>query len=103
MKFKFVGLIILGLGWIGPLAAATPSVKYVDQVKTIAQDLNLPFDSKKPALSQAVDMREALHDRVASIAHMSSRHTLRCKRIRRQLLEVNYLIREMRAGGSDAK
>lgn len=103
MKLKFVGLIVLVFAWIGSLAAAAPSNPYVDQVKAIAQDLNLPFDAKKPALSQALDMREALHDRVATIAHMSSRHTLRCKRTRRQLLEVNYLIREMRASGSEAK
>lgn len=103
MKLKFFRLIVLGLGWMGSLAAAAPSVKYIDQMKTIAQDLDLPFDTKKPALSQALDMREALHERVAFIARMSSRHTLRCKRIRRQLLEVNYLIREIRADGSDAK
>lgn len=100
------GLVAMGLMCSVAVAAAPTKdvklikeAKYVGQIQEIAQELNLPVDVKKGAISQALDMREALHDRVAAITHMSSRHTARCKRTRRQLLEVNYLIREMRAEG----
>ena len=111
MKTMLAGGVRCGLVGIGLMCsvavAAAPTkdfkaskeVKYASQMQEIAQELNLPFDAKKGVISQALDMREALHDRVATITHMSSRHTLRCKRTRRQLLEVNYLIREMRADG----
>lgn len=103
MKSTLVRIILLGTVSMTSIAFAAPPSKFMDQVQDIAKDLDVPFDTKKPVFAQTIELRQTLRERTSGIARMTSRHTFRCKRARRQLLEVNYLLREMRAEGSAVK
>lgn len=75
---------------------AATDIVYIDQASEIARDLEMPLNEKKPILPQVLEMREELRNRVFDISRMTSPHSFRCKRARRQLMEVNSLVRKLR-------
>lgn len=93
-----LGIIILVFAvHFGAAVQAATDKAYIEQAREIAGDLNLPFAEKKPLLPQVLEMRQELRNRVFQITRMKSRHAPSCKRARRQLMEVNSLVRKLRA------
>lgn len=62
----------------------------------VTDGLGMQVEPRKSLLPQVVAMRDELRVKVNDIARMSSRHTFRCKRVRRQLMDANALVRRLR-------
>lgn len=77
-------------------AASASDTHHMEEVRSLANKLAVHFDGGKPILPQVLTMRDEMHQRITKITRMSSRHSLRCKQARRQLLEVNRLIWHLR-------
>lgn len=75
--------------------AATNPV-YIEHARQLADEMKVPFDEQKSLLPQMLELRDAQRDRVFELSRMTSPHSASCKRARRQLMEVNNLIRKLR-------
>lgn len=96
MKRAFGMTLVLLIAHVSTVVQAAPDKAYVEQASEIAGDLKMTLNAKKPILPQVLDMRKALRDQVYETTRMTSKHTFRCKRLRRQLMEVNSLVRNLR-------
>lgn len=94
---KLIQISLLGLLiQIGPSLQAAPNRVYVEQARQLADKMNVPFDDEKSLLPQVLELRDIQRDKVFEISRMTSRHSASCKRARRQLMEVNSLVRKLR-------
>lgn len=96
MKHTLGIIILLFTVHFSVVVHAATDKAYIEQAREIAGDLNMPFAEKKPLLPQVLEMRQELRNRVFQITRMKSRHAPSCKRARRQLMEVNSLVRKLR-------
>ena len=95
---QFIGMILFVVMFQhGAAEQAATDRDLIEQASEIADGLSMPFDEKRPLLPQVLEMRDELRDRVFEITRMTSRHSARCKRARRDLMEVNSLVRKLRS------
>ena len=94
----FVGMILLVfMVQSGAAVQAATDRELIEQASEIADELSMPFNEKRPVLPQVLGMRDELRSRVFQISRMTSPHSARCKRARRDLMEVNSLVRKLRS------
>lgn len=99
MKTHLVAVMVVTLSSFSVTAAekaTAPQSAYLDEVMEIADGLGMKVEPRKPLLPQVIEMRDELRVKVNDIARMSSRHTFRCKRARRDLMKTNALLRRLR-------
>lgn len=92
LQISLLGLLIQ----IAPSLQAATNRIYVDQARDLAEKMNVPFDDKMSLLPQVLELRDLQREKVFEISRMTSRHSASCKRARRQLMEVNGLVRKLR-------
>lgn len=95
---RFIGIVLsVFMFHHGAAVQAATDRDLIEQASEIADELSMPFNEKTPVLPQVLEMRDELRDRVFEITRMTSRHSARCKRARRDLMEVNSLVRKLRS------
>lgn len=94
---KLLQISLLGVLIQIPLSlhAATNRV-YVDQARDLAEKMNVPFNDNESLLPQVLELRDLQREKIFEISRMTSPHSASCKRARRQLMEVNSLVRKLR-------
>lgn len=97
MKHILGVMMVVFVAYFSASVEAATDKALIEQASQIADELSIPFNAKKPVLPQVLEMREELRDRVFDISRMTSLHSARCKRVRRDLMEVNSLVRKLRS------
>lgn len=97
MKYAIGIIMLVYAAQFNASAFAATDQALFEQAREIADDLKVPFNERKAILPQVLEMRDDLRKRVFKITRIMSRHAPSCKRARRQLMEVNGLVRKLRA------